>query len=666
MTTPFFSPILPQTPPIPIYSPIIADSTSPILNTNGNPNLIIRSISPPTPAPSPRPEFDLNAVRGRFSGSGPSGGGGMEEIEGRNRTNWSPTTARDHWGDESFQLDRIRREFSSMSLVNRQKLLEFLIFDSSPASLSPLLPLIIPRLKRDFLKTLPIELAFHVLCFVDNVKTLARASGVSRFWRGLLEDDSTWKRMCWKSGFGDIDGIESGEKTAGERLRSLEFGEREEEIGTPAGRERRGTLDRNSLTEFAARAELFGLRPVEEESSRASWFQAMQEEPRVTENGDWGPWGAAGLGFAGGIDSLTQDSDSVEESTARLHAARDARRLNDLPLPSTPQQPVPFNNVHSIEELQRSEMLDSNHSATRNRQRSMPGMETLSPTTVAAPLLPAYRSPLSFSVPPSATASASAPISRAISPGRLTIDTTKKPFSYKTHFKRAYLTESNWLRGPGRLLSAQISHDDGVVTSLGFDSEWIVVGMATSKVHIFKASNGDFYKTLEGHELGVWCLILVSTGGGVREERKGGKGKGREEELEKDLGGFKDINVNYSLNSSSRRGATNGGNSRLFTNDSPTSRSPFFRHPRPTEEEASAPPLRRRRSFQSFDENVSAEREEEGARTGGMGLGAGGETGDSSQQAGVCGTARGYGRDGALVVSGGCDRDVRVWDVKTG
>lgn len=49
-----------------------------------------------------------------------------------------------------------------------------------------------------------------------------------------------------------------------------------------------------------------------------------------------------------------------------------------------------------------------------------------------------------------------------------------------------------------------------------------------------------------------------------------------------------------------------------------------------------------------------------------MGLGAGGETGESSHQASVCGTARGYGQKGAIVVSGGCDRDVRVWDVEAG
>jgi F-box and WD-40 domain protein CDC4 len=51
---------------------------------------------------------------------------------------------------------------------------------------------------------------------------------------------------------------------------------------------------------------------------------------------------------------------------------------------------------------------------------------------------------------------------------------------------------------------------------------------------------------------------------------------------------------------------------------------------------------------------------------GGMGLGAGGPSAGNLQQASACGIARGWGQKGSLVVSGGCDRDVRVWDVMTG
>lgn len=74
-----------------------------------------------------------------------------------------------------------------------------------------------PRLKRDFLRELPPELALHCLSFVslrlprpfgsppdfqvDDVKTLGRASQVSRYWYNLLQDDSTWKDICTRNKF---------------------------------------------------------------------------------------------------------------------------------------------------------------------------------------------------------------------------------------------------------------------------------------------------------------------------------------------------------------------------------------------------------------------------------------------------------------------------------
>lgn len=55
---------------------------------------------------------------------------------------------------------------------------------------------IAPLLKRDFLYELPTELALHILSFVDDPRTLASASLVSRFWNNLVKDEATWKRMC--------------------------------------------------------------------------------------------------------------------------------------------------------------------------------------------------------------------------------------------------------------------------------------------------------------------------------------------------------------------------------------------------------------------------------------------------------------------------------------
>lgn len=562
-------------------------------------------------------------------------------------------------------MQAMRSQFSNMSSPMRLRLLSLLIADSPPSSLSPLLPLITPRLKRDFLKTLPLELAFHVLSFVDDVRTLARASGVSRFWRALLEDEATWRRMCWKSGFGDADAGEAVRSpvTAGQRLKTLEFGEREEEEGTPAGRERRGTLDRSSLLEFAARAEFFGLRsdaPVD------SW-QAPAQLPGVSAaevQGIQGSVGSTGLGLGSTITTV--------QSTLAERRARSSRARSQGQDEASSSHPLPFHQTHTSTPAPLT--LDPSPEITRATSFA-PTLATgpMASTSAAVhPPLQALVSPplhsLSMSLPSShvlRSPSRSQPMTTASSPSQ---GSTKKPFSYKTHFKRAYLTESAWLRGPGRLLSTQMSADDGVVTSMGFDNEWIVVGMATSKVHIFEAATGSYVKTLDGHELGVWCLTLVSKNGGAKDDRKG-KARAADDwadSLASRFGQPSPMGASFSQPGSRAPSADTS-----FTNDSPAAGSAFFRHaheePMTSSSDPPTSPPKRRRSFQGFGSTSPTSASSSSApRTGGMGLGAGGETGDSSQQAGVCGTARGWGQKGAVVVSGGCDRDVRVWDVESG
>lgn len=661
----------------------------------------MRAISPPTPAPSPQP-FSSSRFSNHHHGTG---GGSSHHQDGD--SSWSPRGSLDlsHGENEEDLVQLLRGQFSSLSAPMRLRLLTLLVADSPPSTLSPLLPLITPRLKRDFLRTLPVELAFHVLSFVDDVRTLARASGVSRFWRALLDDEGTWKRMCWKSGFGNADatgGVGALDDlgspvTAGQRLRSLEFGEREIEEGTPAGRERRGTLDRTSLREFAARAEMFGLRPEDQVdlSQQANGWQPSTSGPTSLAGavaGDNNNWGSSSTGL--GIGS-TFSAAPIVPSALALRRAR-------TPRSTTPNgDPLPFHQTHSSTDhlpdlatlLDMADISPTDTTAARPaRPRShssterVPTASTSSYSSTSALVSPPLHS-LSSSLPNHSHRSpaASAPTSGTSTP--------RKPFSYKTHFKRAYLTESNWLRGPGRLLSTQMSADDGVVTSLGFDSEWIVVGMATSKVHLFEAATGSYVKTLDGHELGVWCLTLVSKGGGPLDDEDDEENRPASKTAPNSSSSTprrrraapppdtSPLGASYSQPGMRRTAAVNSTTSTSFTNDSPTARSNFFRHgaSRGTDDlmqdeiHAASPP-RRRRSFHEFGTGSargggggdSTTNGGTGPRTGGMGLGAGGETGDSSQQAGVCGTARGWGQKGAVVVSGGCDRDVRVWDVESG
>lgn len=196
-----------------------------------------------------------------------------------------------------------------------------------------------------------------------------------------------------------------------------------------------------------------------------------------------------------------------------------------------------------------------------------------------------------------------------------------------------------------------MSADDGIVTSLGFDNEWIVVGMANSQVHVFDAERGDYLRSLYGHELGVWCLVLVSKGGGPRldQQEQGSGGEGLFDE-------------GYSVGGTSASAGGRGSRGRRnFTMGSGTPGPASNGTSRSRASTSPTAPKRRRSSLDGATGPSAAVRDGVKARFGGMGLGAGGETGDSPRQAEVCGTARGWGQKGAVVVSGGCDRDIRVW-----
>lgn len=627
----------------------------------------IRAISPPTPAPSPQPFGN----RLRFLSTGHA------------TQDWSRNLTDTVRPDEDIMIGALRAQFGSLSSAGQLALLTALVADSPPSTLSPLLPLITPRLKRDFLRTLPLELSFHVLTFVDDVRTLARASGVSHFWRALLEDEGTWKRMCWKSGFGDAaEGTK--QRQIGERMRQMEFGERMEEEGTPAGRERRGTLDRIRLAELAANLEIADSNSSDP-STRGSGWQAATIQSDATQTGasTWENSTGLGLGSSFAVDPVATNSSLAQRRLRNsTRASSNPPITADISLLTSPPRPLPFTQTRmtgydestvspttQIPDPISTTTLDQSpsQSSTSNSTAGLgipdssdrtPTLESASPTRPGPARLFNLGSAQASSSVPLRSPSYSNPIPTYPEPVP-----EPKPFSYKTHFKRAYLTESAWLRGPGRLLSTQMSTDDGVVTSLGFDNEWIVVGMATSKVHVFEAETGSYVKTLDGHELGVWCLTLVSSGGG--------SGSGNSEHPPTSPTRSR-TQPGVGLGPAPGRAATND---RSFTTNSPAARSNtnLFRSSRGEDSSATADSSsgqsrpKRRRSFHAF-EAADAHRHDSssGPRTGGMGLGAGGETGDSTQQAGVCGTARGWGQKGAVVVSGGCDRDVRVWDLKSG
>lgn len=648
---------------------------------------ISRTVSPlspaPTPSPSPRPDA-------------------------HDEHSWD---GEDELADEEAIVLQAASDFSRLSVYGRRAFLTAVLPYFETSDLAQLSGLIAPLLKRDFIAELPQELGLHILGFVEDPKDLVRASRVSKTWRSLVLDEQTWKQMCERHRFG---GATSSGPVSASLPGVLQLQTPPRVARTSATTPSRVTpTNRRGLTinTSTSTTPIIGLSAAEEDWALRG-LGISQQTPRVRHfaQGQTSPFGTRAAN--GNLQSpisvqgfrlpspmsrrpsanpairprtpidvppaprLRQHSepDSPEVAMSRRpsmqRAASSSSSSSQRPVASSsrlrPERTSPvladpwrpqaaaLPHVESTRPIPLLRPLPV--SPSRSRPRSMPGIgltrppanaselrqqgepsfsaspPALVPVTVASPPAfhkeyPTPRTSASHLTTTAPTRSVSANFSRSSDPFNSQATTDK--LSYKNQFKRAYLTESNWLRGPGRILSAQASSDDGVVTSLGFDDEWIVVGMATSLVHVFEAATGSYVRTLKSHTMGVWALVLVSKGG-TREDAPS-----PDEEI-------------------------------------PTYRSTSAAHVPMVDLGHGRPSNRGSRSYRTRPASLGSSKDFEGfvphgaGTNGGMGLGAGGGTGTSAQQANICGTARGHGQSSALVVSGGCDRNVKVWDLATG
>ena len=184
----------------------------------------------------------------------------------------------------------------------------------------------------------------------------------------------------------------------------------------------------------------------------------------------------------------------------------------------------------------------------------------------------------------------------------------------------------NWRHG-GQLLRSHrmpvVTPDSGVITSMAIDNEWVVVGLANSRIHVFSAQTGVLHRTLIGHESGVWGVCLVSRGG----------------------------HLAASPETSKHRKYTNdrirGLNSRLASLEiNGNSTGPSLEHTI-SEELRRALGLNLLNTPQSFNASPSS-------------------NSNPSGSFGDCYASKGWGQPNALVVSGGCDKVLRVWDIESG
>lgn len=157
------------------------------------------------------------------------------------------------------------------------------------------------------------------------------------------------------------------------------------------------------------------------------------------------------------------------------------------------------------------------------------------------------------------------------------------------------------------MLKSHTSADDGVVTSVAMNDEWVVAGLVNHNIHVFSAETGAHVRTLQGHNQGVWCLALVTRGGSERAASRSNAIRVQVKTDGASGGGYQSPHAGLGF---AALGMGMGGS---FPQEGALPR--FGPHLRPTD---------------------------------------------------VCNASTGWGQTSSLVVSGGCDRELKVWDVATG
>ncbi|WFD21622.1 hypothetical protein MEQU1_000277 [Malassezia equina] len=91
--------------------------------------------------------------------------------------------------------------------------------------------------------------------------------------------------------------------------------------------------------------------------------------------------------------------------------------------------------------------------------------------------------------------------------------------AFRDYFRMAYLTARHWQKG-GRILASYATEELAdtdpdpnrrlALTCCAMDRDWIVVGLTNSIIYVFSTRTGNLVNVLQGHESGVWCLLLAT------------------------------------------------------------------------------------------------------------------------------------------------------------
>ncbi|PWN20119.1 WD40 repeat-like protein [Microstroma glucosiphilum] len=595
-------------------------------------------VSPPTPAPSPRPRprnqpsrsYDANeSMSTDDDADDPLDESNLDLAASSSTSNGVLTSPQVASSSSAWIMDPQALTRAATLLLptlpssSRLTIVSDLLMLLSPAELAQIAALVSSKLRVDFLSALPIEVSLHVLSYIEDPLTLARAGQVSRFWRSLVNDEHTWEAMCSKYRYRyrkPSTAISAVAAAAGSRERSGTPTSGTDLLASLYRRYRQRGLDpSNARDELRALHDLFLAKQQEQEQSSSGGSgrpgssrrpgatapsipsmssadlrfyeqleQIVQEESRE-RYGDGGPSspaaslstgrayetdsGASRMGWLSAGPAATRfprtPRASVQSRLPALNTGPPELAFERTSAPSTtnaaPALSGPFSSwtgglglpwglselIHLPSSLTggpppataaisaRQPAIPPPHAAGgASRLATTAGRRTASDQWNRREVsVPRSTDAVGLGQPPTSTsrpamrAATYAASSSAIDPG-----SAPGSFSYKAHFKRNYLTESNWHRG-GRLLTNHVSNGgDPTCTCIAMDERYLIIGMANGNIHIFDSRSGLYERSIRGRpENGVWCIVLVSKTKGVRkdagnaEEAAAGKGKGKDD-----------------------------------------------------------------------------------------------------------------------------------------
>ncbi|KAJ3316810.1 hypothetical protein HDU76_001537 [Blyttiomyces sp. JEL0837] len=103
--------------------------------------------------------------------------------------------------DEGFEEQALPVFASRWNEEQRGEFAFQLLLTVSSSTLASVTSRLTPLLQRDFMSLLPFELAIHILSFTDNC-TLGRAARVSKKWKQVACDNSVWRTLYRRKGWG--------------------------------------------------------------------------------------------------------------------------------------------------------------------------------------------------------------------------------------------------------------------------------------------------------------------------------------------------------------------------------------------------------------------------------------------------------------------------------